>query len=115
MYDKFNATLGAAHSVFLPFYPPIPRELTAGNITLSEAEQVEEQNAMNCANTGDGTKYEDKEDSHRCKLGMYTDSRLLQSNTVGLALHDNPVGQLAWLGEKFMNCECTLSTTTGHH
>jgi hypothetical protein len=54
MYDKFNATLGAAHSVFLPFYPPTPRELTAGNITLSEAEQVEEQNAMNSANTGDG-------------------------------------------------------------
>ncbi|KAF4237745.1 hypothetical protein CNMCM6805_006802 [Aspergillus fumigatiaffinis] len=54
MYDKFNATLGAAHSVFLPFYPPTPRELTAGNITLSEAEQVEEQNAMNSANTSDG-------------------------------------------------------------
>jgi hypothetical protein len=99
MYDKFNATLGAAHSVFLPFYPPTPRELTAGNITLSEAEQVEEQNAMNSANTSDG----------------YFIEQSTKSNTVGLALHDNPVGQLAWLGEKFMNCECTLFTTTGHH
>lgn len=54
MYDKFNETIGAAHFVFLPFYPQTPGELAAGNLTLSEAEQVEEQNAMNWANTGDG-------------------------------------------------------------
>jgi hypothetical protein len=28
-----------------------------------------------------------------------------QANTIGLALYDNPVGQLAWIGEKFVNCE----------
>ncbi|GAQ09889.1 putative epoxide hydrolase [Aspergillus lentulus] len=87
MYDTFNATIGAAHFVFLPFYPQTPGELTAGNITLSKAEQAEEQNAMNWANTGDG----------------YFIEQSTKSNTVGLALHDNPVGQLAWLGEKFMN------------
>ncbi|KAJ5099674.1 epoxide hydrolase [Penicillium argentinense] len=43
MYDKFNETIGVT-----------PGELATGNLTLSEAEQVEEQNVMNWANTGNG-------------------------------------------------------------
>ncbi|KAJ5387418.1 alpha/beta-hydrolase [Penicillium cosmopolitanum] len=99
MYDQFNETIGAAHFAFLPFYPQTPDQLAAGNITLSKVELVEEQNAMNWANTGDG----------------YFIEQTTKSNTVGLALQDNPIGQLAWLGEKFMNCEYTSFTSTGCH
>lgn len=28
-----------------------------------------------------------------------------QPNTIGLALYDNPVGQLAWMGEKSIECK----------
>lgn len=28
----------------------------------------------------------------------------MQPNTIGLALNDNPLGQLAWIGEKFLEC-----------
>jgi hypothetical protein len=30
---------------------------------------------------------------------------VLQPNTIGLALYDNPMGQLAWIAEKFILCE----------
>lgn len=30
---------------------------------------------------------------------------LTQPNTIGLSLFDNPVGQLAWIGEKMILCE----------
>ncbi|CAI7626570.1 unnamed protein product [Penicillium viridicatum] len=87
MYDQFNETVRAAHFPFIPFLPMTPEQLAAGNITLSKAEQVAEQNAMNWASTGNG----------------YFIEQTTKPNTVGLALQDNPVGQLAWLGEKFMN------------
>ncbi|KAF7591418.1 hypothetical protein BBP40_001579 [Aspergillus hancockii] len=86
-YDQFNETIGAAHFAFLPFHPQHPDQLAAENITLSELEKVEEQNVMNWATTGDG----------------YFMEQTTKPVTVGLALQDNPVGQLAWIGEKFMN------------
>ena len=30
----------------------------------------------------------------------------MQPNTVGLAFFDNPLGQLAWIAEKFVECMC---------
>lgn len=54
LYDQYNKTIGAAHFAFLPFYPESPDHLAAEDITLSELEKVEEQNAMNWAGTGDG-------------------------------------------------------------
>lgn len=109
LYDQYNTTIGAAHFAFLPFYPEHPDQLTAENITLSELEKVEEENAMNWASTGDGYFVEQttkvRINSFSCKTKRNSYSRLLQPNTLGLALQDNPVGQLAWIGEKFMNCE----------
>ncbi|KAE8165213.1 alpha/beta-hydrolase [Aspergillus tamarii] len=87
LYDQYNKTIGAAHFAFLPFYPESPDRLAAEDITLSELEKVEEQNAMNWAGTGDG----------------YFVEQTTKPNTIGLALQDNPVGQLAWIGEKLMN------------
>lgn len=33
----------------------------------------------------------------------------IQPNTIGLALYDNPVGQLSWIGEKLINCKLCSS------
>lgn len=38
---------------------------------------------------------------------------VLQPATIGLALYDNPVGQLAWIGEKFLECEFHQSPSAG--
>ncbi|RSL40964.1 hypothetical protein CEP53_013055 [Fusarium sp. AF-6] len=87
LYDAFNATTRAAHFVFMPFYPLTPDEIVARNITLSPGEEFTEQNFVRWATTEAGYF---QEHSH-------------QPNTIGLALYDNPVGQLAWIGEKFIN------------
>jgi pimeloyl-ACP methyl ester carboxylesterase len=109
MYDHFNETVGAAHFAFLPFSPQTPDQLAAENITLSELELAEEQNAMGWTSTGNGYFIEQTTKVmkylHSCMAGACSDPYLLQPTTIGLALYDNPVGQLAWLGEKFMNCE----------
>ncbi|KAL4978213.1 alpha/beta-hydrolase [Aspergillus desertorum] len=87
LYDQFNTTARAAHLAFLPFYPLNPAQLGAENITLSALEQFEEANTMEWSNSGEG----------------YFIEQTTKANTIGLALYDNPVGQLAWMGEKFLN------------
>lgn len=37
-----------------------------------------------------------------------------QPNDIGLALYDNPVGQLAWIGEKFIICEFAYPQASLH-
>ncbi len=38
----------------------------------------------------------------------------MQPNTIGLALHDNPVGQLAWIAEKYLDCkQCPVGQPSG--
>ncbi|KAK4912387.1 hypothetical protein LTR66_017290 [Elasticomyces elasticus] len=87
LYDQFNTTVRAAHLAFLPFYPPTREQLAAENITLSPLEEFEEANTIEWNNSG---------------LGYFVEQNT-KPNTVGLALYDSPVGQLAWIGEKFLN------------
>ncbi|KAM0426136.1 hypothetical protein ACHAPT_008768 [Fusarium lateritium] len=87
LYDTFNTTTRAAHFVFLPFYPLTPDGLVANNITLSPGEEVTEQNYVRWSTTEGG----------------YFQEHSYKPNTIGLALYDNPLGQLAWIGEKFLN------------
>ncbi|CAG8270903.1 unnamed protein product [Penicillium salamii] len=87
MYDQFNTTVRAAHLAFLPFYPLNLEQLAAENITLSSLEGVEEANTIEWTNSGTG----------------YFSEQTTKPNTIGLALYDSPVGQLAWIGEKFLN------------
>ncbi|KAI0115656.1 alpha/beta-hydrolase [Nemania sp. FL0031] len=86
MYDQFNATVRALHLNFLPFGPPTPADIAAKNITLSPGEAFTEQRVVDWENSGNG----------------YFIEQTTKPNDIGLALYDNPVGQLAWIGAKFI-------------
>ncbi|KAJ5890505.1 uncharacterized protein N7473_006733 [Penicillium subrubescens] len=87
MYAQFNSTVRAVSLDFLPFYPYTSDQLAAENITLSPLEEYEQAAAIEWNNSGEG----------------YFIEQTTKANTIGLALYDNPVGQLAWIGEKFVN------------
>ncbi|KAL8746067.1 MAG: hypothetical protein Q9184_007794 [Pyrenodesmia sp. 2 TL-2023] len=87
LYDKFNTTTRAAHFPLLPFYSSTPEEIAALEIELSPLEQFEHERAMNW--TFNGTSY--------------SSVQILRPNTISLALYDKPVGQLAWMGEKWID------------
>ncbi|RAL11837.1 epoxide hydrolase family protein [Aspergillus homomorphus CBS 101889] len=87
LYDQYNTTVRAGHLAFLPFFPLTLDALAAQNIILSPLEAFEEANTMEWNNSGEG----------------YFTEQTTKPNTIGLALQDNPVGQLAWIGEKFLN------------
>ncbi|KAK0648103.1 Alpha/Beta hydrolase protein [Cercophora newfieldiana] len=86
LYDNFNSSVRAAHFAFIPFFPLGPDQLAAENITLSPLEQFEANRVVEWGTTGNG----------------YFVLQSTKPNTIGLALHDNPVGQLAWIGEKII-------------
>ncbi|KAI0409267.1 Alpha/Beta hydrolase protein [Xylaria palmicola] len=86
MYDQFNASVRAIHLNFLPFSPPTPAEIAARNLTLSPAEAVVEQRNADWEAGGNA----------------YFIEQTTKPNTIGLALYDNPIGQLAWIGEKLI-------------
>ncbi|KAJ7162091.1 Alpha/Beta hydrolase protein [Mycena filopes] len=85
LYSSFNTTVRAAHFVFLPFLPPSAEDIAANNITLSDVQEVAEQQAIIWATSGHG----------------YFTEQSTKPNDIGLALYDSPVGQLAWIGGKF--------------
>jgi pimeloyl-ACP methyl ester carboxylesterase len=93
MYKTFNTSCRAGHFAFLPFLPPSFDQLAAMNITLNSLELIEESITVAWSNTG----------------SSYFTEQTTKPNTIGLALYDNPVGQLAWIGEKYLNCGFILS------
>ncbi|KAJ7795687.1 Alpha/Beta hydrolase protein [Mycena olivaceomarginata] len=82
MYESFNTTVRAAHFVFLPFQPPSPQEIADKNITLSDVQKIALQHTVDWLATDQG----------------YFQEQTFKPNDIGLALYDNPVGQLAWIG-----------------
>ncbi|KAF7378395.1 Epoxide hydrolase domain protein [Mycena sanguinolenta] len=82
LYSFYSLTVRAAHFVFLPFLPPSGQELASNNITLPAQQNVTEQRYINFSTSGMG----------------YFKEQTNKPNDIGLALHDNPVGQLAWMG-----------------
>lgn len=52
MYDSFNATVKAAHLVFLPFLSPTPAQLTAEGIVFPSSAVAEEERAMDFQTKG---------------------------------------------------------------
>ncbi|KAJ7795701.1 Alpha/Beta hydrolase protein [Mycena olivaceomarginata] len=82
MYESFNTTVRAAHFVFLPFRPPSPQEIADKNITLSDVQKIALQRTVDWRTTGQS----------------YLQEQTFKPNDIGLALYDNPVGQLAWIG-----------------
>nr|WNZ75645.1 hypothetical protein [Trichoderma harzianum] len=86
-FDGFNTSARAAHFAMLPFLPLTPEQLEAQNITLNTPlEQFEEQRYVDWSATGSGYFIEDGS----------------KPNDIGLVLYDNPVGQLVWIGEKYI-------------
>ncbi|KAJ6507175.1 epoxide hydrolase 1 [Mycena vitilis] len=84
-WTSFNTTVRAAQFVFVPFFPPSAQDIIQNNITLSPIQEVTEQRLTAWTASGSGYFIE--------QTGKPYD--------IGLALYDNPVGQLAWIGAKF--------------
>ncbi|KAL7928227.1 Alpha/Beta hydrolase protein [Trichoderma chlorosporum] len=87
LYSSYNSTVRASHMVFLPFVALSPDELASEGIKLDALEQFEEERVVGWNTTG----------------SAYFQEQETKPNTLGLALYDNPVGQLAWIGEKFID------------
>ncbi|KAK3368428.1 Alpha/Beta hydrolase protein [Podospora didyma] len=88
LYGSFNSTVRASHFAFIPFFPLTPDQLAAENISLdTDLEKFEEGRFVEWSLTGNG----------------YFVEQTTKPNTIGLALYDNPVGQLAWIGEKIID------------
>ncbi|KAK7036288.1 epoxide hydrolase domain protein [Favolaschia claudopus] len=86
MYNSFNASVRAAHFVFLPFLPPSLAEIKENNITLTDDQKVtvgrvEEWNASD---------------------NGYFVVQATKPNDIGLALYDNPIGILAYVGAEVL-------------
>ncbi|KAJ7124413.1 Alpha/Beta hydrolase protein [Mycena epipterygia] len=84
LYSSFNTTVRAGHFVFIPFFPPSAQEIAASNITLSSGQNVTEHRFTKWSTIGNA----------------YFMEQETKPNDIGLALYDNPVGQLAWIGGK---------------
>ncbi|KAF7337771.1 Epoxide hydrolase domain protein [Mycena sanguinolenta] len=82
MYESFNTTVRAANFALLPFVPPSPQDIASDNITISALESVALQHTVNWRTEDQG----------------YFQEQTFKPNDIGLALYDNPVGQLAWIG-----------------
>ncbi|KAJ6573917.1 Alpha/Beta hydrolase protein [Mycena vulgaris] len=85
MYKSYNTSVRAAHFAFLPFAPPSPQDIADNNITLSEIAQVTLQRTVEWNTIGNA----------------YFLEQTVKPNDISLALYDNPVGQLAWIGGNF--------------
>jgi pimeloyl-ACP methyl ester carboxylesterase len=85
-YDSFSSHVRASHFAFLPFAAQDAAGLAALNITLDALETFEEARLEEWSTKG----------------FAYFQQLSTEPNTIGLALYDNPVGQLAWVGAKFI-------------
>ncbi|KAF7340147.1 Epoxide hydrolase domain protein [Mycena venus] len=86
LYSTFNTTVRAAHFNLLPFIAPDPQSL---NITLTDIEKVTVQRSLDFRATG----------------LAYNMEQAFKPNTIGLALYDNPIGQLSWIGSNILLCK----------
>ncbi|KAJ7585314.1 Alpha/Beta hydrolase protein [Mycena floridula] len=84
-YSQFPSTVRAAQFTFIPFFPPSAQEIADAGIVLDSFGQFAEARVIEWTSTGTG----------------YLVEQSTKPNTIGLALQDNPVGQLAWISEKF--------------
>ncbi|KAF7340154.1 Epoxide hydrolase domain protein [Mycena venus] len=82
LYNSFNTSARAANVKSIPFVAPTPDEIVTNNITLSDIAKVTEQRTVDFRATGMG----------------YSTEQTFKPNSIGLALYDNPIGQLAWIG-----------------
>ncbi|KAJ7111907.1 Alpha/Beta hydrolase protein [Mycena epipterygia] len=79
VYSQFPATVRAAQFTFIPFFPLSTQQLADANITLDAFGEFAHVRSTQYIAIG---------------LGYFTE-QLTKANTIGLALQDNPIGQLA--------------------
>lgn len=123
MYEHFNSTTRAVHFNFVPFRPPTMATVSEMKIPLSPDEEftIERMDKW----TATGSAYFILQVTRVCLAempawmavshGPYCSALLTPStkpNTIGLALEDNPLGQMAWIGEKYHDCK---EINPGHH
>ncbi|KAF9445163.1 alpha/beta-hydrolase [Macrolepiota fuliginosa MF-IS2] len=84
LYSKYTTSLRALALDYLPFFPLSRDQLAAEGITL---------------NAFGERAYEIYEHALATGTGYFVEQNT-EPNTIGLALYDNPVGQLAWIGSK---------------
>lgn len=107
LYNSYNSTVRASQLVFLPFYPLTPDQLADDGIKLDTLEEFEEEGFLEWYGNGQGYFQEESTKVSRSKGHQRRETiseYFPQPNTIGLALYDNPVGQLAYIGEKFITC-----------
>ncbi|KAJ7756418.1 Alpha/Beta hydrolase protein [Mycena maculata] len=84
LYGTYNTTVRALALDYLPFFAIPETSLEADNITLDSFGVLAYQLYAAALATGTG----------------YFVEQNTEPNTIGLALYDNPVGQLAWIADK---------------
>ncbi|KAJ7580722.1 Alpha/Beta hydrolase protein [Mycena floridula] len=84
-YSQFPGIVRAAHFTFIPFAPPSSQDILDAGIVLDSFGEAAVAHSNEWASTGNG----------------YFEEQSTKPNTIGLALQDNPVGQLAWIAEKY--------------
>lgn len=89
LYDAYNNTARALHLSFLPFAP-------------HNSKQLEDQ-GISVKGSLESFELQRSEAWHPAENGFYFE-QITKPNTVGLTAYDNPIGQLAWLGEKLIDC-----------
>jgi hypothetical protein len=87
LYSQYPLSVKAAHFAAIPFLPETAEELAMQNISLTPFEKEGLERTTNWSLTGNG----------------YFVEQRTRPNTIGLALLDNPVGQLSWISEKFLD------------
>ncbi|EIN09137.1 alpha/beta-hydrolase [Punctularia strigosozonata HHB-11173 SS5] len=83
LYANYTSTVRAAQFCFIPFLPPTSTDARTANVSLSAFEVAQLQN--NDAFIARG-------------MGFFHEQQW-RPNTIGLALYDNPTGQLSWMYE----------------
>ncbi|OPB45855.1 hypothetical protein A0O28_0094220 [Trichoderma guizhouense] len=87
LYNSYPKSVRATHMALFPELPLQPEQLEAENITLSKEDAFSEQLWVDNSVGG----------------SAYAVQQRTKPNTIGLALYDNPVGQLAWIAEKYIS------------
>ncbi|KAL6414184.1 Epoxide hydrolase [Ilyonectria robusta] len=87
LYEQYTAATRAAHFSMIPFFPMLPDQLAANGITLTPDEQFQEDRFIGWNTTGNS----------------YFFIQTTKPTTIGLALQDNPIGQLAWIAQQIID------------
>ncbi|KAM0417085.1 hypothetical protein ACHAPT_012923 [Fusarium lateritium] len=87
LYEHYPATTRAAHFSMIAFMPLVEDQLAARGIKLTPEEQFQAQRFAEWGTTNTG----------------YFVTQSTKPTTIGLALQDNPVGQLAWIAQQIID------------